>query len=140
MAQKEHFSLRLTPETLRRLIRRSSLTGISKTALAEQLVVEGLRMAEHPGVVFRNGAAGRRPGLAGSGLDVWEVVETVHNEGGDTRAAAEYLSLAPALVAAAMGYYAEHRDEIDEWVELNRLESEEAEAAWRGRRAASVRT
>jgi uncharacterized protein (DUF433 family) len=97
-------------------------------------------MAEHPGIVFRTAAAGRRPGIAGSGLDVWEVVETVHNEGGDTRAAAEYLSLAPGLVAAAMGYYADHPDEIDAWIELNRLESEEAEAAWRRRQAAAGRT
>ncbi len=139
MAQKQHFSLRLAPETVRRLVRRSALTGIPKTALAEQLVEEGLRMAEHPGIVFRTGLAGRRPGITGSGLDVWEVVETVHNDGGNTEAAADYLNLAPALVTTAMGYYADYPGEIDQWIELNRAESEEAEAAWRRRQAATRR-
>ena len=33
-------------------------------------------MEHHPGVVFRSGPAGRRPGLAG-GPDVWEVVRVL---------------------------------------------------------------
>lgn len=112
------------------------ISGVPKTALAEQLIEEGIRMAEHPGIVFRSGPAGRRAGLAGRGLDVWEVVETVKNEEGNMQAAADYLALTPSDVAAAMDYYADYPDEIDRWIELNRLESEEAEAAWRRRQAA----
>jgi hypothetical protein len=66
-------------------------------------------------------------------LDVWEVVETVQNEGGDLRAAADYLGLSSALVAAAVDYYADYKDEIDEWIELNASMAEEAERAWRRR-------
>ncbi len=82
---------------------------------------------------------GRRPGLAGSGLDVWEVVETVRNEGGKAHLAATYLGIAPALVTVAMDYYADYPDDIDRWIDLNRLESEEAEAAWRRRQTAAGR-
>ena len=90
-------------------------------------------MSEYPGIVYRKGPAGRRAGLAGLGLDVWEVVETVRNEGGNFEAAAEYLQIDSRLVAAALDYYAGHRDEIDAWIESNAALSEEAETAWRRR-------
>src|SRR5438309_11841771 len=77
MARKEHFSLRLSPETVRRIVRRSELSGRPKTALAEQFLQECLRMAEHPGIVFRDGSAGPRASLAGHRLDVCEIAETV---------------------------------------------------------------
>src|SRR5437868_2447915 len=93
--------------------------------------MEGLRMAEHPDIVFRDGPAGRRPGLAGHHFDVWEIVETFHNEGDDTPAAAVYLGVSPGLVSAAIDYHVDHQSEIDEWIERNRRMAEEAEEAWR---------
>ncbi len=93
-------------------------------------------MAGHPGIVFRDGPAGRRAGLAG-GPDVWEVVEVFLAEGRDLRGTAGTLNLSPGLVDTAIGYYAEHRAEIDEWIERNRRQAEEAEAAWRKRQALS---
>jgi uncharacterized protein (DUF433 family) len=93
-------------------------------------------MADHPGIIFRDGPAGRRPGLVGCGLDVWEVVETVRNEEGDLQAAAAYLQIGSQLVAAALDYYANYPDEINVWIESNTALSEEAEAAWRRRGAA----
>jgi uncharacterized protein (DUF433 family) len=133
VAQREHFTLRLKPETVRRILRRAELSGRTKTALAEEYLEEGLRMAEHPGIVFRDGAAGRRPGLAGSRLDVWEVVETIHDEGGDVDAAAAYLGIAPAMVRIALDYYLDYRDDIDRWIERNERLASDAEGAWRRR-------
>ncbi|HEX3605047.1 MAG TPA: hypothetical protein VH134_03925 [Candidatus Dormibacteraeota bacterium] len=91
-------------------------------------------MEEHPGIVFRSGPAGRRAGLAGHRLDVWQVVETVRNEGGDLEAAAEYLDVTPGLVAVAVGYYGDHPEEIDTQIADNTLLADEMEAAWRRRR------
>src|ERR1700737_2084300 len=54
----------------------ASHPGLSLSAAANLLVDEGLRMAEHPGVVFRDGPTGRRAGLVG-GPDVWEVIRAV---------------------------------------------------------------
>jgi uncharacterized protein (DUF433 family) len=133
MGHKEHFTLRLRPETTQRLIRQASRFGQPKTALAERYVEEGLRMAEHPGIIFRDGPAGRRPGLAGHRLDVWEVVETVQNEDGDPQAAAAYLGVGRHLVAVALDYYADYRDEIDAWIERNAAMAEEMESDWRRR-------
>jgi uncharacterized protein (DUF433 family) len=110
--------------------------GIPKTSVAEQYLEEALRMADHPGIVFRDGAAGRRAALAGHRLDVWQVVESVRQEGGDEHATANYLGISPGLVGAAIGYYADYRDEVGSWIERNQVMAEEAEEAWRRRQTA----
>jgi hypothetical protein len=133
MARKEHFTLRLMPDTLFRLERQATRRGEPKSVLAEQLIEEGIRMMEHPSIIFRDGPAGRRPGLAGCGLDVWEVIETVRNEGGDISAAARYLNIAPHLVSSAAGYYVDYPEEIDAWIALVGATAAEAEDAWRRR-------
>ena len=50
--------------------------GLSHSGAAALLVEEGLRMDAHPGVLFREGAAGRRAVLVG-GPDVWEVIRAI---------------------------------------------------------------
>jgi uncharacterized protein (DUF433 family) len=131
MARKEHFTLRLDPETVKRIVRRSDISGEPKTVLAERYLEEGLRMSEHPGIVFRDGPAGRRPGIAGHRLDVWEIVETAREEGGNRQAVAAYFGIQPGLVSAALEYYGDYRDEIDRWIEQNRSLAEESEQSWR---------
>jgi len=39
-------------------------------------------------------------------------------------------------VGAAVGYYADYRDEIDAWIEDNAAMAREAEEAWRRRQEA----
>jgi len=80
-------------------------------------------MAEHPGVVFRDGPTGRRAGLA-AGPDVWEIVVLLRDfaEGGAAEAvrrAAKWLNVTEAQVRTAESYYASFPDEIDERVEMN---------------------
>ena len=90
-------------------------------------------MEDHPGIVFRDGPAGRRAALAG-GPDVWEVIQTLQNTGekGERAigATAEWGSLSPAQVRTAVRYYANHRDEVDERIRLNREEADLEYAAW----------
>lgn len=93
-------------------------------------------MADHPGITFRDGPAGRRAALVGHRLDVWQVIETVRQEGGSVASAAEYLRISPGLVGAAVGYYADYKDEVDDWIDRNATIAEEAEAAWRRRQSA----
>src|SRR5215475_14042617 len=52
--------------------------GMSLSSAANRLVDEGLRMSEHPGIVFRPGPTGRRASLA-AGPDVWEIVRAVRS-------------------------------------------------------------
>lgn len=112
---KQQVSFRIPARTLDHLRRRVRETGLSQTDLAERYIEEGLRMDEHPLVVFRDGPAVRRPGLHGTGLDIWEVVETVR-QNASPEEAAEYLGLPLAKVQACMRYYADYTAEIDEWI------------------------
>ena len=99
----------------------------------QRLVDEGLRQADHPGVVFRDGPSGRWAALA-LGPDVWEVVLLVRevDERGEAalEAAAELLHLTPERVRAALRYYGDHRSEVDAEVEEAEAASRAAERAW----------
>lgn len=92
-------------------------------------------MAEHPGIVFRDGAGGRRAALSGHRLDVWHVVETVQAEKGNVDAAARHLQISRGLVEAAVGYYADYKDEVGEFLGRNAAMAHDAEVAWRRRQA-----
>ena len=125
--------MRLHEATLARLEAYARRRGETKTRVGERLIEEGLRMEDHPGIVFRDGPAGRRAALAG-GPDVWEVIQTLQNTGekGERAigATAEWGSLSPAQVRTAVRYYANHRDEVDERIRLNREEADLEYAAW----------
>lgn len=131
---REHFSLRLDVDTKRALEREAQRRGLPKTVLAEQLLSEAVRTLAHPGIVFRDGALGRRPALV-RGPDVWEVVMVWMANDRDVRATADYLEKPIGLIEAALGYYADHQAEIDEWLEANDREMTEGYAAWLRRQA-----
>lgn len=112
--RRTHRSFRFADSTLRRLDERAHEIRETRTGLAERYVEEGLRMDEHPGVAFADGPAGRRAILAGTGLDVWEVVDTVRQNRGSVAAAARYLEIPVGAVRAAVRYYAAFQEEIDD--------------------------
>ncbi len=108
-------SFRLQQRTLELLGERASETAESRNALAERLLEEGVRTDRHPLISFRQGASGRRrPALGGTRLDVGQVIATVRGEGGDIAAAAEYLSMPARMIQAAVNYYADFTEEVDE--------------------------
>lgn len=125
--------MRLGEATLARLEAHARRRGETKTRVGERLIEEGLRMEDHPGIVFRDGPSGRRAALAG-GPDVWEVIETLQNTGekGERAiaATAEWGSLSPVQVRAAVRYYGDHRDEVDERIRMGRQEADREYAAW----------
>jgi hypothetical protein len=119
-------SLDLDATTLDRLAERERATGESRSSrsqLAQRYIEEGLRMERYPGIFFQDGATGRRAKLIG-GPDVWEVMSTVLQAEGDPdqviETSAAWLGLPPESIHAAMAYYAEFRDEIDDRIERNR--------------------
>jgi uncharacterized protein (DUF433 family) len=95
-----------------------------------------LRQADHPLVRFADGPSGRRAALVGRGLDVWEVIATVRDNKNDLTETASYLGIPLGLVEAAVTYYSEYPDEIDEQIADNEAEYERGYAAWEaGQRA-----
>jgi hypothetical protein len=128
-------SIRFEAALLARLrARASAAAGGNTSALAQRLVDEGLRMADHPGVVFKDGPTGRRAALA-YGPDVWEIVKFVRevDERGPAAldAAAEVFAVDVNRITTAVSYYGDYRDEIDAEIAAADEASVRAEQAWR---------
>jgi hypothetical protein len=138
MAGSRQFSARLDASVLDRLERRAARAGLNKSRLAERYIDEGIRVEDHPGIVFRDGPVGRRPGLA-AGPDVWEVIGVLNGAPKRGESAipytADYLNLTPTQVRSAVSYYATYKAEIDEWIRRNDEEAETTEAVWRREQA-----
>jgi uncharacterized protein (DUF433 family) len=126
----DHFTLRLRPGVSERLAVQAQRAGLAPRTLAQRYVDESLRREDHPLVRFADGPSGRRAALVGSGLDVWEVIATVRENGNEPEETAAYLKVAPGLVQAAVSYYGDYRDEIDAEIALNEAEWERGYAAW----------
>jgi hypothetical protein len=126
------------PEVVERLKAEAAARHLSSSALAEELIEEGLRTRRHPLVVFRDGPSGRRASLVG-GPDLWEVIAGV--VGGDVpteariERAAGVFGLSPREVGAALDYYADFAAEIDGEIAANLAAADEAEASWRRRQS-----
>jgi uncharacterized protein (DUF433 family) len=129
-------SVRLSEATIQRLGARARRVHMPPRTLAQRYVEEGLRMDEHPLIRFAEGPAGRRARLVGTGKDVWEIIATVRDNGGDLGEAARYLELPLGLVQAAVSYYGAYADEVDQWIGLNEQETADAHAAYTAGQAA----
>jgi sarcosine oxidase gamma subunit len=128
-------SIRFTPSLLARLRQRArTMTGASAAGLAQRLIDEGLRMADHPGVIFKDGPSGRRAALA-FGPDVWEVIKFLReiDERGPAAidAAAEVFATDTSRIATAISYYGDYADEVDVEIAEADEASARAEEAWR---------
>lgn len=116
------FSARMKASVVDELEAQSARLGLSKSQLGERLLVEGLRLEQFPGLVFRSGPTGRRAGLAG-GPDVWEVVRDIKGAAAagaaDPVARVSEVSGVPrARVELALHYYAAHPEGVDERLRL----------------------
>ena len=99
-------SFRLSRRTMRLLDDRARELSESRNSLAERLLDEGLHTERHPLIVFRTGGSGRRrPALIGTRLYVWQIVDTVRENGNSVPEAADYLGASSAFnsVLSAIG-------------------------------------
>lgn len=130
-------SIRFSDELHERLKRWADQRSDPLSTVAQQAVSEWLDMAEHPGVVFRDGPTGRRAGLA-AGPDIWEVAGVLKSEEGTAEqrlaATANHLGLPLRLVEIAAAYWASHRAEIDGRIAANAEASDRELLAWQQRR------
>src|SRR4051812_11976649 len=124
-------SFRLPAATLERLDARARERGQSANTLAARLIEEGLRAEDHPLIYWRDGAAGRRPALLGTRLDVWQVVETLGAHGGSVEETAAYFEQPEVKIRAAISYYADFTAEIDAFAARATAAARREEAAMR---------
>lgn len=126
-------SIRFDRSVRERLHDQARRQGLKPSAMAQRLVDEGLRMNDHPGVVFRDGPTGRRAGLA-AGPDVWEVVSVLeqqdHRGEAAVHAVVDAMGLSERQVRAAIAYCAAHEPEVRRRIEDNERAAGDAQAAW----------
>jgi uncharacterized protein (DUF433 family) len=130
-----HRSFRLASSLSDRLRRHAEQSGESANSLGARYIEEGLRMDEHPLIRFRDGAGGRRAALAGTRLDVSQVIETLRNSDNSVERTAEYLSLPETWVRACVRYYAAYPGEVDTFAERSHAMGAREEELWRGERS-----
>jgi uncharacterized protein (DUF433 family) len=107
--------LSISDELDREISRESTDRATTWSALATELLEEALRMRRVPGVVFVDGPAGRRAAVAGTGLDIWEIVATWRAAAEDfTKLRQSYDWLTEPQLRAALANYELYPQEIDE--------------------------
>ncbi len=124
--------IRIDSQTLRALRKRSEQSGEPIVRLAQRYIDEGMRVDRHPGIVFRDGPAGRRAVVVG-GPDVWEVIAAARSAsehgGALVEALTERIGLPREKVQIAVRYYAEYPEEVDRFIALVEEEAERLEQA-----------
>lgn len=118
--ERHVFSIRVKDSIVRALREQAARYRTVPRTLAEQMVEEGVKMRQHPGIVFAERGTGRRDAVlaARPRLSVWQIVDTV-NASTSIPAAASYLSLDVPAVERALAYHKEHRAEIDGQIAAN---------------------
>ena len=125
--------IRIETETVRALRARSVESGEPIVRLAQRYIDEGMRLDRHPGIVFRDGPAGRRAVVV-SGPDVWEVIVAARSapERGEEliEALASRIGVPPERIRLAIRYYSEYPEDVDRFIALVEKETERLEQAF----------
>lgn len=94
--------------------------GKPANALANELLEEALKMRRCPGILFSEGVTGRRARIAGTGVEVWEVIYEYQIVGENVGALKKALPhLSEKQIIAAFSYYKAYPEEIDELIQNN---------------------
>ncbi|MFP5286990.1 MAG: DUF433 domain-containing protein [Thermoanaerobaculia bacterium] len=96
------------------IAREAERRGQTWSSVTTDLLTEAVRMRRVPGIVFGDGPTGRRAVVAGSGIDVWEVIATWQEGGRDfEQLRRNYDWLSEAQLRAALRYYELYPEEIE---------------------------
>ena len=110
--------IRLPQDLEQEVQREIRLRSATFTEIAVGLLREAVRMRRVPGIVFMDGPAGRRAIIAGTGLNVWEVVAAYKALGEDYERLLKFYGwLTERQLRGALTYYQLYREEIDVRVE-----------------------
>ncbi len=94
-------------------------TDQPENALANELLDEALRMRMHPGIVFAEGVTGRRARIAGTGIEVWEVIDEYKEVKSEQDLKEAFPHLTDRQLIAVYKYYRAYPAEIDELIKIN---------------------
>lgn len=113
-------SLRIPGEIAKAIEEEAKSSNRDFSTVANQFLAEAVRMKRCPGIVFAVGPAGRRARIAGTGLDIWEVIATYIGVDNDfNRLSETYHWLSEPQLRAALGYFKLYREEIERQIRQN---------------------
>ncbi|MFQ5794133.1 MAG: DUF433 domain-containing protein [Candidatus Bipolaricaulia bacterium] len=129
MSKTARVSVRLEEEARKAVEELAKEQHRPKSTVVRELLDEAIRMRRCPGIAFVDGPTGRRPVIAGTGLEVWEVITAYQECSEDFERLKEiYDWLTPIQLRSALAYYRRYPDEIDEEIQRQQaLTEEEAE-------------
>ena len=107
-------TIRLGAEVMKAVQATATRAGRARSEMMAELVRLGLEILRYPGITFVEGAAGLRAHIAGSGLDVWEIVMVHRAHKGAEEATLKHLrQLSGRQLKTALAYYQDHRQEVE---------------------------
>ncbi len=88
-------------------------TGQDAQSLVTEMVTEAIKMRRVPGIVFADGATGRRARVGGTGIEVFEIIDRYEGVGRDRLRLQELFDwLKPHQIKMALDYYEAYPDDI----------------------------
>ena len=123
-AKSMPFSVRLPEHAATFVEAEAQRTRRSRGSIVAELAEEAARARTFPGIGFRDGSAGRRAWLEGTGLDIWQVI-AVHEDTGSIEGLSSESGISAAQARTCLAYYERFPEEVDELVALNRRPLEE---------------
>lgn len=107
-------------------------TGQDVGSLAAEMLTEAIKMRRVPGILFADGATGRRARIGGTGIEVFEVIDRYELVGRDRFRLQELFDwLAPHQIEDAITYYEAFPDEIRAHLHTDEEDRAAIEALWR---------
>ena len=98
--------MRIPQDTVNEIERMASESGRDFSSMAKDLLMEAIKMRRCPGIIYADGVTGRRARVAGTGLEVWEIIATYKSVNENfKRLKKAYHWLADQQLRAAVGYY-----------------------------------
>jgi uncharacterized protein (DUF433 family) len=113
-------SIRIPDEVAKTIQDEAESSGRDFSTVANELLAEAVKLKRCPGIVFADGPSGRRARIAGTGLDVWEVVSTYKNlNRDDARLREAYHWLSEPQLRSALSYFRLYPEEIERQIGRN---------------------
>jgi uncharacterized protein (DUF433 family) len=113
-------SIRIPDDVAKTIKDEAERSGRDFSAVANELLTEAVKLKRCPGIIFSDGPGGRRARIAGTGLEVWEVVATYTSlNRDDVRLREAYHWLSEPQLRSALSYYRLYPEEIERQITRN---------------------
>ena len=113
-------SLRIPEEILKEIEQIAEDSQKDFSSVANELLEEAVKIHRCPGIIFTEGVRGRRARVAGTGVEVWEIIATYKSVGENLRRLSQaYHWFTDQQLKSALGYYKVYPVEIDRLIAVN---------------------